>query len=371
MPADQVTVVTRRGLKNRIFDSVFGAFIGVVMFLGSFVLLWTNEGSINWGDVARGSTAVDAAAVSAAADGKFVAVTGQLVTGEQLGDAPYLQAGAYLRLERSAEMFAWEEKRSSESDGDTNRTTYTYSTDWTSSPQDSSEFQAPAGHTNPRPEIESESWTVSSATVGAYGLDMGRLGLPGGEPVTLNDAVLAPGRPGKLDGGYLFIGRGTLQKPQVGDMRISYEAVPSGVRATVFGTQSQSSVEPYLYRGETSFYRAVAGGRAEAIETLQTEYTMMLWIMRFVGFFLMWGGLSLAFSPLTSMLKLVPLLGNLGAWVIGAITFGVALALTLVTVIISIIAHNLLLLVVILVLILGGAFYFSQRAQRDRPAAAV
>lgn len=370
MPANQVTVITRRGLKDRIFGSVFGAILGVVLFLGSFVLLWMNEGSINWGDVARGSAAVDAAAVSSGTDGKFVAVTGQIATSEQLGDAPYLQPGAYLRLERTAEMFAWKEESSSEAEGDTNKTTYTYTKEWTASPEDSNDFQSPAGHTNPRPEISSEEWKVGSASVGAYSLDMGRLRLPDGQPVKLSDAVLAPGRPGKLDGGYLFIGRGTLQNPQIGDMRISYEALPSNVRVTVFGVQQGAAVAPYLYRGENTFYRAIEGGRAEAIETLQTEYTMWLWIMRFVGFFMMWGGLSMAFGPITSLLKIVPLLGDLGAWMIGAITFGVALVLTLITVIISFIAHNLLALIIVLALIVGGAYFLSQRVQRDRPAAA-
>src|SRR5688500_15704811 len=100
MSADRFTKVTHQSFGKNILDSFVGAIIGILLFLGSFAVLWMNEGKINWAKVANSSTADQAATVSGGTDGKFVAVTSNVVSGEQIGDAQYLQPGAYLKLER-------------------------------------------------------------------------------------------------------------------------------------------------------------------------------------------------------------------------------------------------------------------------------
>lgn len=356
----QFTKTTRTGWGKNIFNSFIGALIGVLMFLGSFVLLWTNEGRINWGEVASRSQAVDAAA-PASADGRFVAASGTLVADAPIGDPPYLQPGDYLLLRRTAEMYAWVEKTDSETrnetgGGSTTTTKYTYALEWTSSPPDSSRFEFPDGHQNPPMAIESGEVRAASATVGALALDIDTIDLPSPRELRLSGAMVPTDSRARLSGSYLYVGSANASSPKVGDLRIGYEAVASGVRATVFGTLRGAAIEPYSYRDGEQLYRALEGTRDQAIKQMQGEYTATLWILRIVGFFLNWVGLMLAFGPITSFANVLPFFGNLTGKLIGLVTLPIALVLAGVTIIISAIAHNIVALIIVLALILGGIY---------------
>ena len=82
-----------------------------------------------------------------------------------------------------------------------------------------------------------------------------------------------------------------------------------------------------------------------------------------MGFFAMWLGLGLLVSPLTALLRFVPVLGNLGRKAIGAVTFALAALFSLVIIIVSALLHNLWALLTLAVL-LGAGFYIWQRNQR-------
>lgn len=375
MAVEQYTKVTHQSWGKNIFNSLIGAILGVALFFGSFFVLWTNEGRTNWAKVAASSTAVDPASVNPSTEGKFIAATGSLVSAEQLGDAPYLQPGSYLKLDRNVEMFAWQESEHSETTKElggssTTKTTYEYSKGWTSSPQDSQRFEVPQNHTNPPQRVKSDSWTVGQATVGAYNLNAAELEMPSTSEVRLNSEILDSQSANKLSGGYIFIGRGTLENPQLGDLRIQYASVPNNIRATVFGLQQGNAIVPYQYRNEGTFFRALAGDRATAIGELQTEHTLWTWILRLVGFLMMWIGMSLALGPITAVMNVLPMLGDASGCAIGAATFGAALALSVITVIISIIAHSIIALLLILAVIIGGAVLASKYAKPKAPAAA-
>jgi hypothetical protein len=374
MTVERFTKVTHQSWGQNILNSFIGAVLGVLLFFGSFVVLWTNEGKTDWSQVARSSIAVDSSAVNPAHDGKFIAATGNLVSTEQLGDAPYLQPGSYLRLERKVEMFAWKEEQHSDTKkelggGSTTTTTYDYSKVWTSNPQDSSSFEYSQNHVNPPQRIQSAEHTVTSAHLGAYTLNTDQLEMPDGTPIALNDSMISYDSKRPVVDNYLFIGSGTPDNPQLGDMRIQYLAVPNNANVTVFGTQQGSSIVAYLYRGDSSFFRALSGDRATAIAQLHSEHVMLTWILRLVGFLMMWIGMALTLGPITTFLDVLPILGNASGCVIGLATFGAALTLSTVTVIISLIAHSIIALIILLALIVGGVVLWSRRA-KGRPVAA-
>ncbi|MEN9936479.1 MAG: hypothetical protein RLZZ387_3058 [Chloroflexota bacterium] len=355
------TKVTHTSWGGKIMNSFVGALIGALLFLGSFVLLWVNEGRTDWSVVARGSTAVEASAVDRGAEGKFVSVSGPLSAAEPLGDEPYLKPGAYVNLQRVVEMYAWEEQSSSETrdnigGGSTTTTTYTYSKKWTSSPANSSGFEVPAGHENPPLSVEGRDLRAAQLSVGAYQLVAAEIGLPGGQELRLTPEMVTPVEGARLEGKYIFQGLGTPQSPQVGDVRISYRALPVGAQVTAFGTLEGDTVAPYLHRGEDVFYRAVEGGRANAIESLHTEFVVIGWILRLVGFLMMWIGLSMVFGPITAFLDVLPILGDISGFAISVVTFVAAAILSIITIVIAVLAHNLLALIVVLLLVAGGVY---------------
>jgi hypothetical protein len=84
---------------------------------------------------------------------------------------------------------------------------------------------------------------------------------------------------------------------------------------------------------------------------------------------MMWIGLSMSFDPLNTMLDILPFLGSAGRFVTGAIMFGIAFSLSLVTIIIAIIAHNIFLMIGLFVLLIGGIMLWS-RVRKPTPAIA-
>lgn len=371
---DRYVEVTTRSWGSRLVDSLVGVVVGFLLVLIAFFVLWVNEGRLDMSKVAAKSVPVSAAAVDRSADGKLIAATGVLDSAEQLGDPEYLKPGRYIQLSRDVEMYAWVEHTKSETKknvggSETTTTEYTYAKEWTSSPRESSNFKVPGGHENPAMPLEDQTVTVQTAKVGAYSIDPGRIDLPGRSRVQLNTDNVVRGA-ARLESNYLFLGKGSLQQPQVGDVRLSYTALPAGIEVTAFGQADGDKIVPYLHRGKDTLYSAYQGDRASAIEAMAFEHSLFGWLFRIGGFLMMWVGLYLVLGPISTFLDVLPFLGSLSRGATGLVTFGVALVLSVVTIVISMIAHNPLLLLLLLAVIIGLAVLRSRRFVPARRAVA-
>lgn len=348
----------RRETKNPFVRMLFG---GLVL-LGAVVLLWTNEGRVNLADVAVKSRPVGADVVDGANEGEFVSVTGRLDTAVPTTDDLYLRHAEFVQVNRRVEMYAWVE----DEETNDNSTTYTYELAWTNDPRSAEEFAEPTGHENPPLPVYGETFTAVSATLGAFQIDTQQMELPRPQPLALSLQNVLEG-PYRISEEYLFEGKGSLQTPQLGDVRVSFTAVPAGITATAFGVQTGQTFTSYDYRGRAELYRILAGSQSEAIKQLDTEYKIMLWGFRGLGFFLTWLGLGLLVSPLTALLRFIPVLGNLGRKAIGALTFVLALLLSLMIITISALLHNVW-AVLTLTALLGAGFYLWQRNRQSQAA---
>jgi hypothetical protein len=373
--ADQFTEVTTKGWGKRIMDSFMGVLIGLALFLISFIVLWKTEGRTNYAKIAAKAVEVKSATVESSADGQLISVTAPLETPDQVGDPGFLLPGSYIKLERQVEMYAWVEHKESKTEKKTGgsevtTTTYTYNKEWTDDPQPVSEFKHPEGHENPPLPVEAKVFKAPSARVGAYAVDLDGIGLPSSSELELTPGKLDLPRRSEyaLSGNFLFRGYGTMSDPRVGDVRVSYRALASGRKVTAFGKLSGSDLVPYLHNGEKRLYRALAGTRDEAIAQLKQEYKIAGWAGRIIGFLMMWIGLLMMTGPLSTILDVLPFLGSASRFVIGLLTFPIALVLSLITIIISMIAHNVVALLIVLALIIGGGFLLYNR-KRAAPAA--
>lgn len=376
---NRVVRTTRRGWGSRLISSIGGIFFGILLFFGSFILLWMNEGRTDMSRIAARSMAVSAAAVDPAGEGQLVAASGRLVTDETLGDPGYLAAGPYVKLERQVEMYAWVERSRSRTErtvggGETTVTEYTYETTWTANPPDSSRFEEPAGRANPQMTIQRQSYTVNQAQVGAYSLDPARLDMPAMRAIPLNEEIVIAGEGHRLSGDYIFSGAGSLQQPQVGDIRISYRAVPANIDVTVFGKQEGNRITPYV-DGRDTLYSAYAGDRDSAIAAMAAAHRTTGWLLRGGGFLMMWIGLGLILGPISVFLDVLPFLGNLSRTMIGFITFGVALVLSAITIVVAAIMQSifgLICLGLLFLLLIGGGigalFALNRRRSQASPA---
>lgn len=357
---DRFTESSHRSWGQNILQSIGGAFLGFILFIASFFVLWTNEGRADLSKIAE-----RAEPVSQTTEGKLVYVSGQLNATAPIGDSEYLKPGPYIRLDREVEMFAWVETATEETKdklggGTDVVTTYDYKKEWTTSPPDATKFKYPDGHGNPALNIQDQTIYAATASVGSYTVDAKTMELPAAEPVTLNKDAIAPNNSVRQEGNYLYSGKGSSAMPEIGDVRISFNAVRAGQAVTAFGTQEGSSLVAHR-EGSTTLYRALTGSKSDAIATLKTEHKTIGWILRLVGFLMMWFGLMLCFAPLNTILKVVPFMGTIGKGLTGVAMFLVSLILSAVTILVAMIAHSVIALIVVLILVTGGIIFFVRK----------
>jgi hypothetical protein len=273
-------------------------------------------------------------------------------------------------------MYAWVEHESTETEKNvggstTNKTTYTYKKEWTTNPEPSSSLEYPEGHSNPDMPIKSASFTVQSASIGVYAIDPSTIEMPSASEIALSSDNAGDDDRMRLSGNFLFMGRGSPGSPQLGDIRISYTGVRGGQDVTAFGRQQASKLVPYVTPNQDRLYRIFQGDRESAIKQMDTEYRVIGWILRLVGFLMMWIGLCLCVGPMNAVLDVLPFLGSAGRFVVGLVALPIALVFSIITIVTSMLAHNPLALIVLLALIIGGVVAWSRmRRPSAGPAAA-
>lgn len=411
----QFTKTTKTGLGSRLVNSIKGIFIGIILFLVSFGVLYWNEGRVDVSEVAENAVEINAEEIDSGADGEFVYLTGNVVTEEQIGDGLYLVPGDYLAVSRTVEMYAWVESTSSTTEdewggGQTTETTYNYTKEWVHSPTSSSSFEYPEDHNNPSKAIEDHDSRVGSAKIGVYGLNMDKLLLAGYRSLSLSEDVIDMSKLGAasvendvtveessdsesfeyewsvsvdgeevagestdkssgagLTGDYIFVGEGSLTSPEIGDLRISYSVVKNNTEGTIFAELDGDRLVTYVDENtEESLYRMFTGTRDEALSTLHGEYKFMLWIFRLIGFALMWFGLSSLFGPLVVFLGVVPALGSLSRSIVSFVTFIISVVLSVVTIVVSMILHSIVALVIAVVITIVIVVYFLKRESHGK-----
>ena len=365
---DTFTETETTGFLSNMGKSIMAVPIGILLFFASFFVFWKTEGRINWSKVAETSTVV-AADNATGNDGALVAVTGELSSTETVGDPDFLPAGPYIELDRNTQMYAWVEdvdtKKEKKTGGKTKTTkTYSYDMEWTRSPKSGEDFRHPEGHRNPPMPVEDASFAVTSALVGAWGFNPNEASLPSGEPLSLSNVQLTgKGATAKKVGDEVYMGKGTPDVPQLGDVKVSWSALRGGQTVTLFGEAAGGKVVAHMVDGEDRFFRAIKGTRAEAIATLATEYSAMGWMGRIAGFLMMWIGMTMVFAPLHGVMDILPFMGRVSRGLVGCITFPIALVLSAIAIVISMILHSIVAMIVIVLLLAGTGFVVWKKKQ--------
>jgi len=384
--SDQITEVTSQGCGGRLIGSIQGIFIGIIGIIVAIVLLFWNEGRAvqTYKSLKEGAGAVvsvSAEEVNPANDSKLVHVTGQATTNATLTDPTFgVSADNAIKLVREVQMYQWVEDQQTETvkkvgGGTESRTTYTYSKEWSSSHQNSSNFKEPTGHQNPPTmKYQDETQMADTVTVGAFTLSSGLVGsISGGEPLTLESPPSLEGENVRLESGGLYLGPGSPQVPQVGDYRVSFEVVrPATV--SIIAQQAGSSFRPYQTRaGDTlEMLKMGAVSADQMFEEAQQANTFLTWILRLVGLVIMVVGVGALFKPLEVMADVIPFLGDLVGLGLGLVSFAIGLTLSLLVIAVGwIFARPILgiILLVVALAIIGAAIFFGMQRRKGREAA--
>lgn len=375
---DSFTTTSHTSLGNRLGGALKGIIVGLILIVGSFGLVYWNEGRVDLSSIAKTAAQIDGTvAPDPVNHRKLVAVSGSLKADRRIADDQfYLKAGNHLAIKRQAEMYAWVENKKTETTNNTGgsetaQTTYSYDLSWTTEPKDSSKFQYPEGHVNPSFNYPSSENRVGKITVGTYTADAKNLDLPSFQAVTLTDENVMPGKDIKrVNGTYLFRsanGASTIEQPLLGDIRLSFQAVPISEHATLFGEQNGTTVSTFADAENNTLFRLFDGSFTEAVSTLRTEYLTSLWLLRLLGLMMMWIGLSLLFSPVVTLLDILPIAGSIGRGAVAIITFIVAFVVTLATIIISSVLHSLIATIIVAVVVALASLSFLPRILKKKP----
>ncbi|MBT4937155.1 hypothetical protein HON22_04515 [Candidatus Peregrinibacteria bacterium] len=363
------TETQNTGWGSRLGNSFKSILVGIILFLSSFGVLYWNEGRIDLSIIAKTAEEIQIDKNNPENDEKLISASGKVQTNASLEDN-YLAAGKYLEIERKVEMFSWTERASTSSEknlggSETETTTYEYIKDWTENPRSSSSFKIPEEHHNPSKVLSSETKRVDRASIGSYKIHTADIKLPEKKLLKLNEqnTFLKDGW-SLVSDNFLFQGKGLFQEPVIGDLRISYSAVFPEENMTIFGKLNEKNKEISNYydeRKNVNLYRLFNESRDASIQTLHAEYKSSTWILRAVGFLMMWIGLSMLFKPFHVLFDVIPFLGSVSRGLISVASFIMAFILSLITIIISMILHNIIVLVIIISGSFGFAFWYKKK----------
>jgi hypothetical protein len=368
---DSFSETSYRGLGDNLIDSIKGVVVGICMFLVSFPILWWNEGRTDMSTVAKTAVVIKADASDSAGDGKLVAVTSPLKNDGLLGDADFLKPGPYAALDRRVEMYAWVEKvtkteKKQLGGGKKIVTTYDYVKEWTDRPASSDDFRYPEGHENPSMAFHSRDWQADKAWVGAFAFVPADVHMLPARPLSLDGDKLLPHKGRRVDD-TLFIGKGELDQPRLGDLRVTWEAVAAGRTVTFYGKrEGKTNIVPYLHKGEDKLFRVIDGTHEAAIAAMHDEHVAITWFLRILGFIFMWLGMALVLGPFHAVFDIVPFIGSSSRALAGIALFPVALLFAGTTIVMSMIFHSTIALIIVLLALVGGGAFWIKSRKRAR-----
>lgn len=339
------TETTRTSWFARMKNALVGAVIGIVLVVVAiWALVWNEGRSIkSYRALVEGAglvQSVSADTIDPANEGKLIHISGKVETSDVPTDSEFgIAADGAVALRRDVEMYQWVEKSESKSEtklggGEETVTTYTYAKEWRSDRQDSGDFRQPEGHENPEMQVESQSFTIGTATVGAFtvsGEDVAGLGDQRDLPVSEADR----GRVQEYLSGTVLLDRGGFyvgsakSAPQVGDLRIRYTRSDLS-EASFVAKQRAEGLQPFTTSNGREIFLNASGkaSAAEMFDTAQAENTLITWLVRFGGLVGLMIGFSLIFSILGVIADFVPLAGSL-------VRFGTGLAAFVLTAVIG------------------------------------
>jgi hypothetical protein len=337
---DSFTEVTSTSWLSRIGQSIVGVLFGILLILGSAVLLFWNEGRAvqTARSLAEGEGVIvdaDAGRIDATNDGKLVHVSGDLKTTAPLSDPEFGVSTKAARLVRTVEMYQWKEESHTETrknfgGSEEHVTTYKYVQTWSDNRIDSARFKRPDGHANPQMRYRRFEVAARDATLGAFRPSEATLAhLAAGrdfplEPALLDTVRQRAGASARIDDGRIYIGADPAQ-PHVGDLRISYHVAAGGL-VSVIARQDGSGFAEYQTKAGDRLLTLRPGtlSAGEMFKAAEAENRVLTWVLRLVGVVAMLIGWMLMTRPLVVLADVIPFIGS----VIGAGTGVVALLVT-------------------------------------------
>jgi hypothetical protein len=356
---DIVSKTEHVGVFSALMQSIKGVAVGGVFLCVAPLILVFNEcnsvetaKSLDEGAGAVVSVSVDA--VDAGNEGELVHMSGSAATEETLSDPEFGVSLNAIKLDRQVEMYQWDEKETTKTEGSKKTTTYTYSEGWQDELISSSDFEEKRGHQNPASmPYQDRSLVAQTVTVGAFTLSAEQIGdLSASEVHTPETSSYT------VQDGYIYLGSST-SSPEIGDVRVRYMVAKPGP-VSLIAQQSGSTFSSYQTDAgkRISMIQSGTATAADMFAAAKSANVLVTWVMRLVGFFMIFGGLNMLIGPLRLVAGRIPFIGGLFGAGMSLITFLLAAAASLFIIAVAWLTARPL-LAILLLLLGGGAFFGS------------
>jgi hypothetical protein len=335
-----------------------------LIFIIAFPLLFWNEGRAvrRAKDLAFGREAVVSVKptpVNKANHAKLIHVAGEAAPTQKPVDPIFAVSPNALSLQRHVQMYQWKEHKSSETKSnvggsETKTTEYRYEKEWSATHIRSGNFAKPQGHQNPASmPYESATFVAKQTKLGSFTLAPSYLDdLSADQRYEATKVKLPAGA--VRHGGGVYIG--DPSSATIGDVKVTFTVAPSGM-LTVVGKQVDGGIEAYKDKEINGSIALIERGKHSADEmfsSAEESNWIMTWILRLVGFLLMFTGLRLAARPLAVLGSFIPFIGKVIGFGTGLVAFFIALALSVITVAIAWLFYRPLLALGLIVLGVGA-----------------
>lgn len=369
---DLNTVTNTTSFADKIKGAFFGVIIGLILFIGSFVLLWWNEGNCvrvvelnNY--VKKNVTSIDSNSINPAYNNKLVHVSGNAVTNETLTDDLNVSVSNAIALFKDAKMYQWQENRHDKTTkraggGSTTTTTYSYSKEWSSTLINSSSFDQSQDHQNP------SAFPVYSTKTYAQIVKLGAFDLSQRQIQSINAAIPITNLPQsnsyKIVNGNYYSGN-DFNNPQIGDIKIAYSYIPSNTAISIIAEQSNNYLIPDITpKGEFSNLTVGIVCAKNIMRNLDTQNAWATMGFRLLGLVLMFLGLKLLIAPITILADIIPVLSYFVNAISGVFLFLISLTLSLITISLAWLAFRPLISVPIILALIYFIYWIIKKKNK-------
>jgi hypothetical protein len=363
--------VTRQANAMKKPNPLLMALFGVLIFIGSFPVLFLNETQENLASVTK-----EAVQYTEDLENNTLAYTTGSIQADDPANDLFIDA-SFLTITRTVEMYGYQETQTTTNGEDR----YTYTKAWVIGAKPTNDWLGSVGERPLDIPEDYDTWAINAPprqtaisqglSIDGVPIDAEFLYYSGYKAYVPSEDLVADNRYA-VQGDYLYYsveGSGSLNQPVVGDLRLSFSVIDLSDEGLLIGQLIEGQWNQYLTENNNTLYRFFAGETSieSVISILQAEYELMIWIIRFIGFLMMFIGLLLAFKPLMSLFRFVPFFGDLGNVLLTILLFLISLVLSSVTILLSLIVQNILLVVGVVILLIALFVVFAKKRKINTP----
>ncbi len=308
------------------FKNIFGtAILGFIILIASIFALFINEHNyVNAIKIAnfaeKNAIIVSANDLNPSNDNKLIFTNGSAYSQELLTDSIVRIPNA-IALFRDTEIYQWEEIRKHR---DNNKISYTYRKTWSKNLINSDNFESSA-YKNPK------KMKYEPKNIYAHNIGLGKFYLSEEIIKNINSISKITQLPYnsnfKIYNGFYFTGN-DYDNPKIGDQKLSYSYIPSGIKLSIIAKQSGNHLENM--NSKYGDFSIVMNGEKD-LKTMISDYKKNLtnntWLIRGISLLFLFLGLNLIIQPIVNLGNTIPILGELTQMAAFASTLIITIAL--------------------------------------------